>query len=163
MPRIFPNYTAIALPKEQNVLDDPPVYGDSPVFDFETGDFKKDPSGKLLMKSGQEALVEWIRKTLSTPRFTHGIYPSWYGSDLVRGGEDRILGRATSQTEDAHSKSVVGDIQRAITEALLVDRRIVEVVDYSSEFVDDHVTTTFTVHSTIGPVLGLQAVTVLRS
>lgn len=156
MPRIFPEYSPIATPRERSVFLDPPVYGKNPAFDFNTGEFRLTPSGGVLMASGKEALVEWIRKTLVTPRFAHGIYPSWYGSELQHSMAHHPGHNHGTPTD---SMSVIGDIEKEIKEALTVDRRVIDVHDFSSTFEEDRVLTTFTVVTTLGDIADITAVT----
>lgn len=160
MPRIFPDYTPIALPREQSVLDNPPVYGSSPVFDFDIGEFKLNPAGSsagaLFKTTGINTLIEWIRKTLVTPRFKHGIYPDWYGSEL-----ENQIGGADMQHVGNLSLSSIGDIERNIKDALLVDRRIISVTDFASKFEGDRLITSFKVNSTLGTISNITATTEL--
>lgn len=148
MPRIFPDYVAIAVPQDVSITIDPPVVGDSPAFDFNTGEFMLDPYGRIGLQSGREAIIAWIRKTLVTPRFAHRIYPEWYGSDLTR-----ISGKTLA---------IVAEIEKNIKESLLVDRRIIEVGNFASLVEQDRVTTTCNVVTVLGIVKDIQTVTDLR-
>lgn len=152
---LFPPYSAIALPQSDDLTINPPVYGSSPVFDFDTGDFKISASGSLLLKSGKEALAEWIRKTLVTPRFVYGIYPTWYGSEVL----GKIGGAKHKNPLSKDSLSVIGDVERGIKDALKVDRRVIDVIDFASTFDADHMVTSFTVLSSLGPIPNLTAIT----
>lgn len=126
------------------------VFGDSFAFNFDTGEFVTGPKGAFVRTTQDEALKEWIRKTLATPRFEYSIYPDWYGSLI----EDAIGRYATT--------SIVSDVERHIKEALMVDARVRDVGNFSSTIADDQLHTRFTVLSASGEIIDLANVTEVR-
>lgn len=95
------------------------AYGKSPVFLFETGEFKL-VDGKVYIAEGIEVLRNWIEKTLRTERFRYPIYSSDYGVTL-----EEIAARNLSQAV------YMNEIKSQITEALLQDARIANVGEFA--------------------------------
>ena len=76
---------------------------------------------------GLEAVRQFIRKALITPRFRCLIYDSQYGSELKQAV---IAGDATPEFVET-------EIPRLVREALLVDSRIFDVYSIAVSFKDD--------------------------
>lgn len=133
-PRLFPDYTPLAVPSN------PPAFkeidfGQSWKFNFDTGEFYLTPQQDAVQETQDvDSLIEWIKKTLITPRAAYPIYDLWYGCDV-----DSMLGKSAAR------QSVVADIQREIRESLMVDDRVKDVNSFKSTLIGDAVMTEFNV------------------
>lgn len=96
------------------------------LFDYETGDFVRTPDGRVKRVEGLEAYIQWARKTLATPRYKHLAYSGQYGQEF----ED-LIGR------DLTKQAVESEIQRIVTETLMVNPQTVEVGQFSFEWQED--------------------------
>jgi hypothetical protein len=99
----------------------------TPVFDFETGDFKVDLQGRVVTATEAEAVVQITLKAVNTVRGVYLIYANTddeslhhkYGNDLYN------VMRANGLTEDAR----MSEMERAIKEALIYDPWITDITD----------------------------------
>lgn len=81
--------------------------------------------GRILGRvDGLEAVNQYIRKALITPRFRCLIYDNQYGSEI----KQAII------ANDASPEYVDADMPRIVKDALLVDSRILDVYDFSFSF-----------------------------
>lgn len=101
-------------------------------FDFDTGEI-----GGFI--SGEDAIRQFIRKALVTPRFRCLIYDDTYGSEL----EDLI-------GQDISAALLGTELERIITEALIYDDRIIGVYDFEFEREADVLYASFTVETIYG-------------
>lgn len=132
MPRLFPDYTPLAVPTATDAVREI-TFGDSWKFDFNKGEFVLTPrSDRIEETTGVDSLIEWISKTLITPRASYPIYDLWYGCDIER----LMLG---------HGIQIIPDIHRNIRESLMVDDRVKDVTSFTSTVKGDAVFTTFNV------------------
>ena len=69
------------------------------------------------MIDGQDAIIQAVRKILYTERYAYVIYSSQYGVEL-----DRLVGQEYD--------FIVSDIKRTLTEALLMDNRIISLENF---------------------------------
>ena len=89
---------------------------------------------------GQEAVKQAVFRILSTERYRHIIYPWWYGIETID-----LYGEPVNW--------VCAELERRITEALLVDSRITGVTDFEHDtHVKGVVHTTFRVHTIYGDI-----------
>lgn len=72
------------------------------------------------MIDGQDAIIQAVRKILHTERYAYVIYSSQYGVEL-----DRLIGQEYD--------FIVSDIKRTLTEALLMDNRIISLENFEME------------------------------
>ena len=72
------------------------------------------------MIDGHDAIIQAVRKILSTERYAYVIYSSQYGVEL-----DRLIGQEYD--------FIVSDIKRTLTEALLADNRIINLENFEME------------------------------
>lgn len=72
------------------------------------------------MIDGRDAIIQAVRKILYTERYAYVIYSSQYGVEL-----NRLIG----QDYDF----IASDIKRTLTEALLVDNRIISLENFEIE------------------------------
>jgi hypothetical protein len=92
-----------------------PVYGKSPIFLFESGEFKK-VDGRVYTGESVEVLKNWIEKTLRTERYRFPVYTSNYGVTL----EELVSGGLPYET-------LLNELKGQISDALLQDIRITGV------------------------------------
>lgn len=69
------------------------------------------------MIDGYDAIIQAVRKILYTERYAYVIYSSQYGVEL-----DRLVGQEYD--------FIVSDIKRTLTEALLMDNRIISLENF---------------------------------
>lgn len=99
-------------------------------FDFEKGDFVV-VGGSPSTVIGDDSLIQWIKKTLSTPRYNYLIYSWQYGNEVYD-----MIGKSFFK-QMAHSL-----IDQFIREALSTDKRIADItkissiIDHENIFVD---------------------------
>lgn len=86
---------------------------------------------------GLEAVRQAVEIILSVERFKWQIYTSRIGTEL-----DDLIGEEAAYIES--------ELPRMVTEALLVDDRVIEVTDFVSHVKDDTMTWTFTVNTVYG-------------
>ncbi len=110
--------------------------GDSPFFDFDTGDFALE-GGHLKICKDRDNVLLWIRKILSTPLGVHPIYTHGYGTPLLN-----MLGTSTS----AIALEVM--LPNMIRKSLLRDNRIQEVDNFLTERTLDRLTISFSIKLT---------------
>jgi len=138
MPNLYPVFD---MPEiiEQQQTEPEPRYGKSWLFDFKKGDFVVDGAGRLVEADGHTAWVQWCVKTVLTERFAHVIYSSDYGAEIEQ------------SLKQPSRKAVEAELERVITEALLVDPRTGLVKDFEFEWERDTVKVTFTAVPVVGP------------
>ncbi|MFS1511095.1 DUF2634 domain-containing protein [Chengkuizengella sp. SCS-71B] len=102
--------------------------------DFDTGEIK----GYI---DGIEAVKQYVRKALSTPRFRYLIYTDQYGSEL----EDLIGQNVPHELVDA-------EVPRLIEEAISYDDRIRAVRNFSISRKGDALYATFEVETVDGTI-----------
>lgn len=90
---------------------------------------------------GKDAIRQFIRKAILTPRFRHPIYNSQYGCEL-----DDLVG------QDISAELLHTEIQRIITEALIYDDRISSVSNFVIERTGDQLYVTFDVQTVEGVI-----------
>jgi hypothetical protein len=138
MPNLYPVFEVPEI-VEQQQTEPAPQYGKSWLFDFEKGDFVLDGTGRVVEADGHTAWVQWCVKTVLTQRFAHVIYSFDYGTEL----EEAL--------KQPSRKAVEAELERVITEALLVDPRTEMVRDFTFEWEGDAVKVSFTAVPVIGP------------
>lgn len=137
MPNLFPIFEMPEL-IEQQQTELAPRYGSSWFFDFGTGDFAIDGAGKVIQTDGHTAWAQWCVKTVLTERFAYLAYSQNYGTEI-----ETALRQPSRQAVEA-------ELERAITEALLVDPRTEIVRDFSFAWQGDEVYVSFTSVPRIG-------------
>ena len=91
---------------------------------------------------GMEAVEQFIRKALITPRFRCLVYDNQYGSEL----------KQTIIAGDATPEFVETEIPRLVRDAILVDSRVLEAVDFVITFENDEVNIEFTAVTALGNI-----------
>lgn len=96
-------------------------YKSSVYFDFEKGDFVRDGANKLIRANGKEAYIQWCLKMIDTERETCLAY----GSDI---------GTEFEEMDVSERESTESEIERTITETLLVHPATEYVRDFSFSY-----------------------------
>lgn len=145
MPNLYPVFEIPEL-VEQQQTELAPKYGKSWLFDFKKGDFVLDGAGRVVEADGHTAWMQWCIKTILTQRFAYVIYSSDYGTELEEA------------QKQPHRKAVEIELERVITEALLVDPRTEMVKDFVFEWEGDTVKVSFVVVPVVGPSERLEVI-----
>ncbi len=97
---------------------------------------------------GQEAVKQAVFRILQTERYQYIIYPWWYGIE-------------TSDLYGEPVNWVCVELERRITEALLMDSRITGVTDFRHDTgAKGVIRTTFTVHTVYGNIAAEREVSI---
>lgn len=137
---MLPDIADLEFESEELLEEDVPTIGKSFLYDFKKGEFvMKD--GKLIVLEGIEALKMWIMKVIRTEKFRFRIYENTeyeedeqYGvtiEDLIGSNFDREF--------------IEAEIEREVTEALLLHEYIVSVDEWSFERTSKKLTVSFVV------------------
>lgn len=108
-------------------------YRPSVYFDYAIGDFRRDGAGRIVPASGREAFLQWCVKTCSTERDAFLAYSTNIGTEFER----------LNNFPDQESRE--SEIERTITEALLVHPATEYVRDFEFESKGDEIVVTFEV------------------
>lgn len=96
----------------------------------------------------QEAMRQAVFKALNTERYQYVMYPWWYGIETID-----LYGEPVTY--------VCPELERRITEALLVDARISKVTDFEFDLgTKGTVCVSFTVHTVYGAIKAEREVSV---
>ena len=145
MPNLYPVFEMPELMEQQQAQPEP-EYPESYLFDFEKWDFARDAAGRIAIADGHTAWVQWCIKAVLTERFACLAYSWNYGVEVER---------AIKQTTRA---MIEAEIERTITEALLVDPRTESVKDFSFEWKGDELYVSFTIVPVIGDEARIEGV-----
>lgn len=137
---MLPSIADLEFENDELAEEDVPTIGKSFLFDFKKGDFVlKD--GKLVVLEGMEALKMWIIKVIRTEKFRFRIYENTefendeqYGvmlEDLIGSNFDREF--------------IEAEIEREVTEALLLHEYIISVDEWQFERNSKKMTVSFAV------------------
>jgi hypothetical protein len=137
MPNLYPTFELPTI-VEQQQLPLAPEYPKSYLFDFEKGDFVLDGAGRIIIADGYTAWVQWCVKTVLTERFAYLTYSQNYGTEI-----ETALKQPSRQAVEA-------ELERTITEALLMDPRTEMVRDFRFTWEGDQLRVAFTVVPTVG-------------
>ncbi|MCD8011657.1 MAG: DUF2634 domain-containing protein [Lachnospiraceae bacterium] len=108
-------------------------YRSSVSFDFEKGDFVRDGANRMVVAEGKDVFLQWCLKTVATERDAFLAYSTDIGTEFeeLRDVPDR--------------ESRESEIERMITEALLVHPACEYVRNFEFEHEGDETWVTFTV------------------
>lgn len=137
MPNLYPTFDMPEL-VEQQQPEPAPKYGKSWLFDFEKGDFVMDGTGRIVEADGHTAWSQWCVHAVLTERFAYVIYSTDFGTEIEQA------------LKQPSRKAVEAELERVITEALLVDPRTERVTDFAFVWDGDIVTVSFTAVPVIG-------------
>lgn len=118
MPGIFPQNSTKTI---NNIIisSKTPAYGKSPIFLFESGEFRK-VDGRVYIGRGVEVLENWIEKALRTERYRFPVYTSNYGVTL-----EELISKGLPY------EVLLNELKEQISDALLQDIRITGVGSFS--------------------------------
>lgn len=136
MPNLFPTFDAPGLVETETRTT--VQYPKSWLYDFEKGRVVVDGSGRVVMADGLTAWAQWCIKAASTLRFAHLAYSPDYGCEY------------DAARREPTRKAVESSLERAITEALIVDPRTEAIRDFDFQWRGDEVYVSFTAVPVIG-------------
>jgi hypothetical protein len=145
MANLYPVFEMPELAGQQQAQPEP-EYPKSYLFDFEKGDFVIDGAGRIVIADGYTAWVQWCIKAVLTERFAYLAYSENYGVEI-----DKALKQPTRA-------AVETEVERTITEALLVDPRTYAVRGFSFEWRGDELYVSFTVIPVVGEAARIEGV-----
>ena len=90
---------------------------------------------------GRQAIEQFIRKAIFTPRFVHKIYTDAYGCEVPS-----MIGKGFS------NEFLRSEVKRMITEALIYDSRISKVYNFDIKPNGDEIFVSFTVDTMAGVI-----------
>lgn len=137
MPNLYPVFEMPELMEQQQAQPEP-EYPESYLFNFEKGDFVRDTAGRIVIADGHRAWVQWCVKTVLTERFAYLAYSQNYGTEI-----ETALKQPSRQAVEA-------ELERAITEALLMDPRTEVVRGFRFTWEGDQLRVAFTVVPAVG-------------
>lgn len=134
---MLPEIVDLEFENEELLEEDDPSIGKSFLFDFKKGEFVlKD--GRLIVLEGIDSLKMWIEKVIRTEKFRFKIYENeddeQYGvtlEDLIGSNFDREF--------------IEAEIEREVTEALLLHEYIISVDEWQFERNSKKMTVSFAV------------------
>jgi len=113
-------------------------------WDFNNNCFIRDVNGKTIELQEDEALKVWIYKALNTERYKHAAHTWGYGIEL-----EQFFGQVMS-TEERES-----ELRRYVTECLMVNPYIREIVSISVATEGDKVQLVVNLRSVYGEVTAI--------
>jgi len=97
--------------------------------------------GRIIGKvNGLDAVNQFIRKALISPRFRCLIYDNQYGSEI----------KQTIIAGDASPEYIEAAMPRIVKDALFTDSRVLDVYDFSFSFADEQASIRFTARTVFG-------------
>ena len=147
MPDLYPAFEMPELVEQARPKPEP-EYLESYLFDFEKGDFVVDGAGRVVIADGHTAWKQWCIKTVLTERFACLAYGWDYGVEL----EEALKNPSRAIVEM--------EIEKAITEALVIDDRTELVKDFTFKWSGDQLWVNFTVIPVIGEIVRIKGVQV---
>jgi hypothetical protein len=145
MPNLFPTFDMPELVEDQQPVPEP-EYPESYLFDFDKGKFVLDGAGRVVIADGHTSWVQWCIKTVLTERFAFLAYSWDYGVEI----EEAL--------KNPNRAAIEAEVERTITEALLVDPRTELVRDFSFRWQADELYISFTVVPVIGEAARIEEV-----
>lgn len=141
-------YPAFDMPDlvEQQAPRPEPEYPENYLFDFKKGDFVIDGAGRVVMADGHTAWKQWCVKAVLTERFACLAYSWDYGVEV-----DEAL-------KNPNRQAIEMDIERTITEALLVDPRTEQVQGFAFRWEADQLWASFVAVPVVGDAVRIKGV-----
>lgn len=127
--QLFPVYELPDIPDNEEYNE---RYQASVYFDFEKGDFIRDGANRLIRANGKEAYVQWCLKVISTERETCLAYSSDIGAEF-------------EEMDQSDRESMESEIERTITETLLVHPATEYVRDFIFSYNSEEIRVSFIV------------------
>ncbi|MGY0692612.1 DUF2634 domain-containing protein [Virgibacillus sp. FSP13] len=151
MPNLFPEDVTDDLNVEDIDESEIVEFGRSWKFDFEKGEFVLNPVGKVVETSPYDAWVEWCQKAMYTQRYRYLIYSDDHGQEF-----DELI--QLDLTRDANES----EIQRMVTECLMVNPRTESVGNFSFEWEKDKLYFSFDLYNVMGDRLRMDESVVVK-
>ncbi len=145
MPDLYPAFEMPELVEQARPKPEPD-YPESYLFDFEKGDFVVDGAGRVVIANGHTSWVQWCVKTVLTERFTFLAYSWDYGVE----NEEAL--------KNPNRAAIEAEVERTITEALMVDPRTELVRDFAFRRHADELYVSFTIVPVIGEAARIEEV-----
>jgi hypothetical protein len=145
MPNLFPTFEMPELVEDQQPVPEP-EYPESYLFDFKKGNFVLDGAGQVVEADGHTAWAQWCVKTVLTERFAFLAYSWDYGVEI----EEAL--------KNPNRAAIEAEVERTITEALMLDPRTELVRDFSFRGQADELYVSFTVVPVIGEAVRIEEV-----
>lgn len=101
-------------------------YRRSTKWDTAAGDFVRDGANRIAECSGREAYAVWCFKTAQTERYRCLAYPDSVGVEMERA------------LDNDDEKTVESMVQRTVTEAVMVNPRTEDVLDFEFSWEGDN-------------------------
>lgn len=130
---IFPTVQVPEFALEDTKYDT--EYKRSVKWDSESGDFVLDGANRMVECDGREAFVTWCFKIAQTERYRCLAYPNSIGTEMERA------------MDNDDEKTVESMVQRTITDALMVNPRTEDVLDFEFSWEGDNMHCKFKVLS----------------
>ncbi len=111
-------------------------YRRSAKWDPEAGDFVRDSANRVAECDGREAYSIWCFKIAQTERYRCLAYPDFIGVEMERA------------MDNDDEETVESMVQRTITEALMVNPRTEDVLDFEFSWNGDNMNCRFKVKAT---------------
>lgn len=124
MPNLFPEDTSFEETSSTDTESSIEFKG-SYLFDFEKGDFVKNPDGTIAKADDLQAYIQWCSKAMASPRYKL-IYGNLYGHDFTD-----LIG--SSLSKDA----IELEIKRMTQETLIVHPRTDTVDNFTFKWIED--------------------------
>ena len=105
-------------------------------------DFERGRIYSLGSCDGVEAVKQFMKKALLTPRFRCMVYDNQYGSEI----------KQTIIADDVTNEYIETEMPRLVKDAVLCDSRVLDVYDFSFEFKDDKAYIKFTADTIYGKI-----------
>lgn len=125
-------FPVVEVPEEESEEEYDAKYCPSVLWDYEKGDFAVDGTGRIAEAEGLEAYIQWCVKTVQTERYTCLAY-------------DDDIGTEMESLDDDDPLAAESEIERTITEALMIDPRTEDVGDFTFSSEGDALYCTFSV------------------
>ncbi|HHX87694.1 MAG TPA: DUF2634 domain-containing protein [Firmicutes bacterium] len=145
MPSLYPVFDMPELVEQQQTRPEP-EYPDSYLFNFEKGEFVKDGAGRVVIADGYTAWKQWCIKAVLTQRFAFLAYSWDYGVEV------------SEALRSPTRKAVEMEMERTITEALLVDPRTQQVREFTFRWAGDQLWVSFVAVPVIGDAVHIKGV-----
>ena len=129
--QLFPTFEVPAMWYEE--AEDEQSLKAGPLFDFDTGDFVRDGSNRVIMVEGRDEYILWVLKMLQTQRWGCEAYYDDTGVD------------AEGAVQEPSRKAVQSAFERTITEALIWHPCTERVYGFDFQWNADELVITFIV------------------
>jgi sporulation protein YlmC with PRC-barrel domain len=131
MPNLFPEDMSFEETSIENI-DQPLEFKGSYLFDFEKGEFVKNPDGTIARCDDLQSYVQWCNKAMATPRYKLA-YSNLYGHEFKE-----LIGKNLS------IEAIELEIKRMTIETLIVHPRTKDVINFDFQWSENKVEVYYT-------------------